>query len=100
MYATVSNISAAATVIREHIARGTVVRLITSPPASMVATQESDAIRLLAHLALLSSEEAEAAPPPVGESPLSLLIGPRASASGVAEVMDVPSRLPRLDARP
>ncbi len=88
---TEQNISAAATVIRHMTARGTIVRLVTTPPAVLVASQPSDTLPLLTHLALIDVRKAAGSPAPRGESPESILIGPRADTSGTATRLRVPS---------
>jgi uncharacterized protein (DUF58 family) len=79
------NISVAASMVKGLVSRDVVVRLVTSPPAVLVASSSNDVITLLEHLALLDPTLAASSPPPLGHALSSVLIGPRADTTGAAE---------------
>lgn len=83
------SISAAAAVIRHMSARGTTIRLVTAPPAVLTASEPADTLSLLIHLALIDAREAAEFPAPRGESPDSILIGPRAATSGMGTRIEI-----------
>jgi len=72
----------AGTLVRDLIARGLVVKLITAGGSGLEATTRFDAIRLLEHLALLDVAAASRGPAPSGTSAGAILIGPRAGSTG------------------
>lgn len=81
----------AGTLVRDLVAQGMIVRLVTSGNTGLEASSRLESIRLLEHLALLDLGDASAAPPPRGRWAGAILIGPRARSNGTSYRVSSPA---------